>query len=52
MSLFFFFHALNLNMKKIPSVLYAFVMFVNTKEKSIQFTVVSPISRNQMDLSE
>ena len=51
MSLVFSFRALDPNMKNILSVLYVFVMLSKPKEQSIEFTVVSPISRNQMDLS-
>ena len=39
-------------MKKIPSVLYVFVMLVKHKEQNIEFIVVNPISCTLMDLSE
>ena len=52
MSLVFFFHALDLNMKNIISVLYVFVMLVKQQEQNIKFTIVSPIFCTQMDLSE
>ena len=39
-------------MKKILSVLYVFVMLIKQQEQNINFIVVSPISRTQMDLSE
>ena len=38
-------------MKNISSVLYVFVMLVKQQEQNIEFTIVSPISCNQMDLS-
>ena len=52
MSLVSFFSALDLNMKNISSVLYVFVMLIKHQEQSIEFIVVSPISRTQMDIFE
>ena len=39
-------------MKNILSVLYVFVMLVKQQEQNIEFTIVIPISRTQMDISE
>ena len=47
---FSLFHALDLNMKKISSVLHVFVMLVKHQEQNIEFIVVSPIPHTQMDI--
>ena len=39
-------------MKNIMSVLYVLVILVKHQEQSIEFTIVIPIFRNQIDLSE
>ena len=52
MSLDSLFRALDLKMKKIPSVLYVFFMLIKQQEQNIEFNIISPISHTQMDLYE
>ena len=52
MSLVFSFSCSGPKHEKISSVLYVFVMLVKQQEQNIEFIVVSPIPRTQMDLSK
>ena len=52
MSLVFSFSCSGPKHEKYYERTYVFVMLAKPKEKSIEFTVVSPISHNQMDLFE